>query len=45
MGQTCSHVEFEHDPFIKRVSRVVLNLASIYDLFMNELIVSSLRVL
>ena len=42
-GQTGSHVEHEHDPFIKRVSRINPNmtrtrLASTFDLFINELV-------
>ena len=46
MGQTSSHVEYEHDSFIKQVSYVNLNttrthLVSIHDLFINELVVSS----
>lgn len=43
-----SHVEHEHDPFIKQVSRVDLNmipthLTSIHDLYINELVVSGSR--
>ena len=46
MGQTSSHVEYEHDSFIKQVSYVNLNttrtyLVSTHDLFINELVVSS----
>ena len=43
MSQMSSHVEYEHDLFIKRVSYVNLNLiqtrrlTSIYDLFINGL--------
>ena len=42
MSQMSSHVEYEHDLFIKRVSCVNLNLiktrlTSIYDLFINGL--------
>ena len=48
MGQTSSHVKYEHDLFIKLVNRVNPNmtrtrLASIHDLFINELIVSGLQ--
>ena len=44
-GQTGSHVKHEHDPFIKRVSRINPNmtrirLASTFDLFINELVMS-----
>ena len=44
-----SHVEHEHDPFIKRVSRVNPNmtwihLTSTYDLFINGLVMSGLWV-
>ena len=40
-----SYIEHEHDPFIKRVSRVDPNmirtrLASTHDLFVNGLVVS-----
>ena len=43
-----SHVEHEHDPFIKRVSYVNPNmirtrLASTHDLFINGLVVSDLQ--
>ena len=49
MSQTGSHVEHKHNPFIKRVSCVDSNmtwtyLASIHDLFINELVVSGLRI-
>ena len=49
MGQTGSHVEHEHDPFIKQVSNFNLNmtrtrLASTHDLFINGLIMLGLRV-
>ena len=49
MGQTGLHVKHEHDPFIKRVSRVNLNmtrnrLTLTHDLFINGLIVSGLQV-
>ena len=43
MDQVGSHVEHEHNPFIKRFSRVNLNmtrtrLASTHDLFINRLV-------
>ena len=49
MGQTSSHVEYEHDSFIKQVSYVNLNttrthLALTHDLFINRLVMSSLWV-
>ena len=49
MGQTGSHVEHEYNLFIKRVSRVNLNmtrthLALTYDLFINELVMSGSQV-
>lgn len=49
MGQTGSHVEYEWNLFIKWVNRVDLSmtltrLASSHYLFINELIVSSSRV-
>ena len=49
MGQTGSHVEHEHDPFIKQVSRIDPNmtqtcLASTDDLFINGLVISSSQV-
>ena len=45
MGQIGSHVEHEHDLFIKRVSRVNpemtrTHLTSAHDLFINGLVVS-----
>ena len=45
ISQMGLHVEHEHDPFIKRVSCVNPNmirtcLASTYDLFINELVMS-----
>ena len=45
MGQTSSQLEYEHNLFIKQVSRVNLNmtrthLVSTYDLFKNRLVVS-----
>ena len=48
-GQTSLHFEPEHDPFIKWVSCVGLNmtrthLASIHDLFINGLVISNSRV-
>ena len=48
-GQTSLHFEPEHDPFIKWVSCVGLNmtrthLASIHDLFINGLVMSNSRV-
>ena len=44
-----SHVEHEHDPFIKRVSRVdpnmtQIHLASTHDLFINRLVMLGSRV-
>ena len=49
MGKTSSHVEHEHDPFIKQVGRVNLNmtrthLASTHDLFINRLVLSGSQV-
>ena len=46
MDQTSSHLEYEHGSFIKQVNYVNLNttwthLASIHDLFINGLVVSS----
>ena len=45
MGQTGSHIEHEHNPFIKQVSSVDPNmtrtcLASTHNLFINRLVVS-----
>ena len=45
-----SHVEHEHNPFIKQVSCVDPNmtqthLASTHDLFINKLVMSGLRVI
>ena len=45
-----SHVEHEHDPFIKQVSYVDPNmtrthLASTHDLFINKLVMSGSRVI
>ena len=45
MGYTDSHVEYEHNLFIKQVNYVDLNitrtyLTSTHDLFINELVVS-----
>ena len=42
-GQTGSYVELEHNPFIKRVNRVNLNMTQTYlisthDLFTNGLV-------
>ena len=50
MGQTSSHIKHEHDPFIKRVSRVDPNmtrtsLASTHDLFINGLVMSGSRIM
>ena len=47
MGQTGSHVEYEHDPFIKRVSRVNPNMtqthfATTHNPFINRLVVLGL---
>ena len=44
MSQTGSHVEYKHNLFIKRVSRVNPNmtltrLASTYYMFINELVI------
>ena len=49
MGQTGSHVEHEHNPFIKRVSHVNPNMTRTHlilthDLFVNGLFVSGSRV-
>ena len=50
MGQTGSHVEYEHDPFIKRVSRVNPNMtqthfATTHNPFINRLVVLGLQVM
>ena len=49
MGHTSSHVEYEHDLFIKWVSHVDPNmtrtrLISTHDLFINRLVMSSSRI-
>ena len=46
MSQTSSHIEHEHDSFIKRVNRVNPNmtqtsLASTHNLFINGLVMSN----
>ena len=50
MSQTSSHIEHEHDSFIKRVNRVNPNmtqtsLASTHNLFINRLVMSNSRVM
>lgn len=49
MGQTSSHIEHDHDSFIKWVICVNPNITqtcvvSIHDMFINRLVISSLRV-
>ena len=49
MGQMSSHVKHEHNPFIKQVNHVNLNitqtrLASTHNIFINGLIMSGSQV-
>ena len=49
MGQMSSHVKHEHNPFIKQVNHVNLNitqtrLASTHNIFINGLIMSDSQV-